>query len=289
MRRLLLLAALAVLALAQLPKPSGGSGGGSSSGCIASGTAVQKGNGAGGCTASSVTDNGIVVATIEGLQAKSLVLGDGNSSAIDYMQGKTSGGSAWGVTDTALASPVVFLMPNAAPTSGQLLSTGAVVTCSSLTATFAAGSPTNCVQVTAITGGTNQASLANLGPTTLTAGKTYWMSIGSSAVRDNASFAESTAQTRMPRAGTISNLQTDVRATTSASSVTFTVELNGAQCTSPSTISIVIAGATGISTPSDTTHSCAFAANDLVNLKIVTSVGADNIGTIGSVSFTFTQ
>jgi hypothetical protein len=92
---------------------------------------------------------------------------------------------------------------------------------------------------------------------------------GSSGSRPKAAPFESDAQWIMPKAGALSNLYVRLskNASIGGASYTFTVRVNGA---SPAgTLTCTITGAT--SSCSDTTHSVAFAAGDLVAIQATPS------------------
>lgn len=284
MKTVLLVLVLFGLAIAQFQPPPG-TGGGSPS----AGTPVQKGNGSGGFSNSTLIDDGSTVSTILPFASKAISLGDGNFSAMDYYLGKTSGGSAWAIADAGAASPVAYLMPLSSPTAGQFLSAVAAPAACSGTATLptinGTSPPTNCTQLQ-WSGGTNQLITANFGTTTFTAGQTVYVYIGSGATRANESAG---GNSYMLRPYTISNLTVDVVATTGASALTITFDNAVAtQCTSPSTISLSVPGGTTAQVLTDS-HSCTGSAGDRVAMKIVAGAGGNVINQIGSISYILNQ
>jgi len=159
--------------------------------------------------------------------------------------------------------------------------------------------PTGATGATGATGtaGSNTSWLGgNFNNATFNNNAIYYVNPFSSAGRlSTGTGAESVAQYPAPTAGTVSNFSFWVTATTTASSVTATFEsctpsagaCGPTQCTSPSTISVSIPGASVVgSNPFiDNTHSCTFAAGDMVDLKLTISNGGAAVATLGAFSY----
>jgi len=242
-----------------------GPGGGSSAGIP-----LQKGTGTGSFANSSVSDDGTTVSSPEAASFLSQSLGDGTKSGLIYFFGKTSGASALAAADVAASTAIAYVWPTTNGTTGQFLQDTGTTTCPTLP-TIGGTSPPSTCHLMAWTSNTAVVPyFGNFGVTPSWANNaTTYTQFGGSAIRT----AEATASITASRAGTISTVRVSTGATNGASSITFTVRVNGADCTTPSTISVAIAASAVAATYTDLTHSCTFAAGDKINFKAVTSNG----------------
>ena len=90
------------------------------------------------------------------------------------------------------------------------------------------------------------------------------------------SATEALVQVPMPLAGTVSNLYVNVTANASTTNITVTVRKNGVNTAIVATVTALTTGAF-----TDTTHSVAFAAGDLISYAISASTVGVVVGSIG--------
>lgn len=255
------------------------------SGCTASGSSLQKGNGSGGCAATSVTDDGITVVTTEPINSLALKTGDGTKSGMVYFLGKTSGGSAIVAADVAAATPIGYIWPTTNGTANQFMQDSGTATCPTLATVSGVSPPATCHQMVWASG--SAAQLVMAGGNTATFTGTSYVGFASLATRTNecvtgqgcgTAGVTSIAGAKVRKASVMQNFTLQMSGIQVTGTLTFNLRKNFANCGTPSTVSLLVPNASvaGFEVV-DNTNTCTFADGDYMDWQVVQSTGTSGI------------